>query len=79
MAAQWANNISQDRHNRVRSSGNVVIRDAMAKRVKEARHVSVTACIDVSGGTSWGEGDKLSTDFGLLGVASCGRCLTVWA
>ena len=40
VAAQWANNISQDRHNRVRSSGNVVIRDAMAKRVKEARHVS---------------------------------------
>ena len=36
------------------SSGNVVIRDAMAKRVKEARHVSVTACIDVSGGTSCG-------------------------
>lgn len=54
MAAQWANNINQDRHNRVRSSGNVVIRDAMAKRVKEARHVSVTACIDVSGGTSCG-------------------------
>jgi hypothetical protein len=54
VAAQWANNTNQDRYNRVRSSGNVVLRDAMTKRVKEARHVSVTACIDMSGGTSCG-------------------------
>jgi RNA polymerase primary sigma factor len=54
VAAQWANNTNQDRYNRVRSSGNVVLRDAMTKRVKEARHVSVAACIDMSGGTSCG-------------------------
>jgi hypothetical protein len=28
VAAQWAKNINQDRYNRVRSSGNVVVRDA---------------------------------------------------
>ena len=40
----------------------------------------VTACIGVSGGTSLGRGyDKLSTDFGLLGVATGARYLTVWA
>jgi hypothetical protein len=38
--AQWANNINQDRHNRVRSSGNVVIRDAMAKDMFRSRPVS---------------------------------------
>jgi hypothetical protein len=30
VAAQWAKNINQDRYDRVRSSGNVVVRDAMA-------------------------------------------------
>jgi hypothetical protein len=49
VAAQWANNINQDRYNRVRSSGNVVVRDAMAKRSKKQHVFRVTACIDMSG------------------------------
>jgi hypothetical protein len=49
VAAQWAKNINQDRYNRVRSSGNVVVRDAMAKRSKKRDMFRVTACIDVSG------------------------------
>jgi hypothetical protein len=49
VAAQWAKNISQDRYDRVRSSGNVVVRDAMAKRSKKRNMFRVTACIDVSG------------------------------
>jgi hypothetical protein len=49
VAAQWAKNINQDRYNRVRSSGNVVVRDAVAKRSKKRDMFRVTACIDVSG------------------------------
>jgi hypothetical protein len=49
VAAQWARNITQDRHDRVRSTGNVVVRDAMAKRSKKRNVFRVTACIDVSG------------------------------
>jgi hypothetical protein len=49
VAAQWARNINQDRYNRVRSSGNVVVRDAAAKRSKKRNMFRVTACIDVSG------------------------------
>jgi hypothetical protein len=49
VAAQWAKNINQDRYNRVRSSGNVVVRDAIAKRSKKRDMFRVTACIDVSG------------------------------
>jgi hypothetical protein len=49
VAAQWAKNINQDRYNRIRSSGNVVVRDAMAKRSKKQHAFRVTACIDVSG------------------------------
>ena len=48
VAAQWAKNINQDRYNRVRSSGNVVVRDAVAKRSKKRDMFRVTACIDVS-------------------------------
>jgi len=49
VAAQWAKNINQDRYHRVRSSGNVVVHDAMAKRSKKRNMFRVTACIDVSG------------------------------
>jgi hypothetical protein len=49
VAAQWARNINQDRYDRVRSSGNVVVHDAMAKRSKKRNMFRVTACIDVSG------------------------------
>jgi hypothetical protein len=49
VAAQWARNINQDRYDRVRSSGNVVVRDAMAKRSKKRNVFRVRACIDVSG------------------------------
>jgi hypothetical protein len=49
VAAQWAKNINQDRYDRVRSSGNVVVRDAMAKRSKKRNMFQVTACVDVSG------------------------------
>ena len=49
VAAQWAKNINQDRYDRVRSSGNVTVRDAMAKRSKKQNMFRVTACIDVSG------------------------------
>jgi hypothetical protein len=49
VAAQWAKNINQDRYDRVRSTGNVVVRDAMAKRSKKRNVFRVTACIDVSG------------------------------
>ena len=49
VATQWAKNINQDRYNRVRSSGNVVVRDAVAKRSKKRDMFRVTACIDVSG------------------------------
>jgi hypothetical protein len=48
VAAQWARNISQSRYDRVRSTGNVVVRDAMAKRSKKESMFRVTACIDVS-------------------------------
>jgi hypothetical protein len=48
VAAQWAKNINQDRYDRVRSTGNVVVRDAMAKRSKKRKVFRVTACIDVS-------------------------------
>ena len=48
VAAQWAKNINQDRYDRVRSTGNVVVRDAMAKRSKKRNVFRVTACIDVS-------------------------------
>jgi hypothetical protein len=33
VAAQWAMNINQDRYDRVRSTGNVLVRDAMAQTV----------------------------------------------
>jgi hypothetical protein len=49
VAAQWAKNINQDRYDRVRSSGNVVVRDAMAEKSKKRDMFRVTACIDVSG------------------------------
>jgi hypothetical protein len=49
VAAQWAKNINQDRYDRVRSSGNVIVHDAMAKRSKKRNMFRVTACIDVSG------------------------------
>jgi hypothetical protein len=49
VAAQWAKNINQDRYDRVRSTGNVVMRDAMAKRSKKRNVFRVGACIDVSG------------------------------
>jgi hypothetical protein len=49
VAAQWAKNINQDRYDRVRSAGNVVVRDAIAKRSKKRNTFRVTACIDVSG------------------------------
>jgi hypothetical protein len=49
VAAQWAKNINHDRYNRVRSSGNVVVRDAIAKRSKKRDMFRVMACIDVSG------------------------------
>jgi hypothetical protein len=49
VAAQWAKNINQDRYDRVKSSGNVVVRDAMAKRSKKQNMFRLTACIDVSG------------------------------
>jgi hypothetical protein len=49
VAAQWARNINQDRYDHVKSSGNVVVRDAMAKRSKKRDMFRVTACIDVSG------------------------------
>ena len=49
VAAQWAKNINQDRYNRVRSSGSVVVRDALAKRSKKRDTFRVMACIDVSG------------------------------
>jgi hypothetical protein len=49
VAAQWAKNISQDRYDRVRSSGTVVVHDAMAKPSKKRDMFRVTACIDVSG------------------------------
>ena len=35
VAAQWARNINQARYNRVRSTGNAVVRDAVAKRSKK--------------------------------------------
>jgi hypothetical protein len=49
VAAQWAKNINQDRYDRVRSSGDVVVQDATAKRSKKRNRYRVTACIDVSG------------------------------
>jgi hypothetical protein len=49
VAAQWARNINQDRYDRLRSTGNVRVRDAMAKRSKKRNMFRVTACIDVSG------------------------------
>jgi hypothetical protein len=49
VAAQWARNINQDRYNNVRSSGNVVVSGAAAKRSKKPNVFRVTACIDVSG------------------------------
>jgi hypothetical protein len=58
VAAQWAKNINQDRYNRVRSSGNVVVRDAMAKRSKKRDMFRVMACIDVSGVRLRDEDDK---------------------
>jgi hypothetical protein len=48
VAAQWARNINQDRYNRVRSTGNVVVRNATAKLSKQLNVFDVTACIDVS-------------------------------
>ena len=48
VAAQWARNINQARYNRVRSTGNAVVRDAVAKRSKKQNIFRVTACIDVS-------------------------------
>jgi hypothetical protein len=49
VTAQWAKNINQDRYDRVRSFGNVVVRDAIAKRSRKRNMFRVTACIDVSG------------------------------
>jgi len=49
VAAQWAKNINQDRYDRVRSAGNVVVRDGMAKRSKKRNTFRVSACIDMSG------------------------------
>jgi hypothetical protein len=49
VAAQWAKNINQDRYDRIRSTGSVVVRDAMAKRSKKRNVFRVMACIDVSG------------------------------
>jgi hypothetical protein len=48
VAAQWARNINQDRYDRVRSTGNVVVRNATAKLSKKRNVFDVTACIDVS-------------------------------
>jgi hypothetical protein len=48
VAAQWARNINQDRYDRVRSTGNVVVRKATAKLSKQSNVFDVTACIDVS-------------------------------
>src|SRR5215218_3649707 len=48
VAAQWARNINQDRYDRVRSTGNVVVRNATAKPSKRRNVFDVTACIDVS-------------------------------
>jgi hypothetical protein len=48
VAAQWARNINQDRYDRVRSTGNVVVRNATAKLSKQRNVFDVTACIDVS-------------------------------
>jgi hypothetical protein len=48
VAAQWARNINQDRYDRVRSTGNVVVRNATAKPSKQRNVFDVTACIDVS-------------------------------
>ena len=48
VAAQWAKNINQDRYDRVRSTGNVVVRNATAKPSKQRNVFDVTACIDVS-------------------------------
>jgi hypothetical protein len=48
VAAQWARNINQDRYDRVRSTGNVVVRRAAAKLSKQSNVFDVTACIDVS-------------------------------
>jgi hypothetical protein len=49
VAAQWAKNINQDRYDRVRSTGSVIVRDAMANRSKKRNVFRVRACIDVSG------------------------------
>ena len=48
VAAQWARNINKDRYDRVRSTGNVVVRNATAKLSKQRNVFDVTACIDVS-------------------------------
>ena len=48
VAAQWARNINQDRYDRVRSTGHVVVRNATAKPSKQRNVFDVTACIDVS-------------------------------
>src|SRR5215211_6381698 len=48
VAAQWARNINQDRYDRVRSTGHVVVRNATAKPAKQRNVFDVTACIDVS-------------------------------
>jgi hypothetical protein len=48
VAAQWARSINQDRYDRVRSTGNVVVRNATAKLSKQRNVFDVTACIDVS-------------------------------
>ena len=47
VAAQWARNINQDRYDGLRSTGEVVVRDALAKRSKNTNRYLVTACIDV--------------------------------
>jgi hypothetical protein len=48
VAAQWARNINQDRYDGVRSTGNVVVRNATAKLSEQQNVFDVAACIDVS-------------------------------
>ena len=48
VAAQWARNINQDRYDRVRSTGNVVVRNATVKPSNQRNVFDVAACIDVS-------------------------------
>jgi len=48
VAAQWARNINQNRYDRVRSTGNVVVRNATVKPSNQRNVFDVAACIDVS-------------------------------